>query len=218
MVELRDVHVAGELTDPGFDVRRFLGAGTAAAGEVARHDEVEVVVLDQQADGFGIEILVGDRHRPAAEQPAADHQAGGAHAAAKIDHLTGRDGRAHDAGGGNRVLVGGIRPAGGTRQAWRNDARGVAVVVGDSTDTAGGDDLGEAGVVVDVVVGEDRVVDRRDAQRIERRDDLRGAGSGRATIDEQRRAGGRHDQGAGSGADVDEIDSCGSTLCLRALH
>ncbi len=218
MVELRDVHVAGELTDPGFDVRRLLGAGAAAAGEVARDDEVEVVVLDEQADGCGVEILVGDRHRPAAEQPAADHEAGGAHAAAEIDHLTGRDGRAHDAGGGDRVLVGGIRPAGGTGQARRNDAGSVAVVVGDSTDTSGGDDLGQAGVVIDVVVGEDRVVDGRDAQRIQRRDDLRGAGARRAAIDEQRLAGGRHDQGAGSGPDVDEIDSRGSTLCLRALH
>ena len=179
MVELCDVHVAGELTNPGFDVRRFLGAGTAAAGKVARDDEVEVVELDEQADGFGVEILVGDLDRPAAEQPAADHEAGGAHAAAEIDHLTGRDGRPHDAGGNRRscrpVYARPVEPV----RLGGNDARGVAVVVGDSTGP-GGDDLGQAGVVIDVVVGEDRVVERRDAQRIQRRDDLRGAGSRRA--------------------------------------
>src|SRR6185436_11150436 len=114
--------VAGELANPGFDIRRFLGAGTAAAGQIARDDEVEVVVLDEQADRLRVEILVGDRHRPAAKQPTADDEAGGTHATAEIDHLTGGDGRTHDAGGGDRVLVGGVGPAGGTGQAWWDDA------------------------------------------------------------------------------------------------
>jgi NADPH:quinone reductase-like Zn-dependent oxidoreductase len=65
----------------------------------------------------------------------------------------------------------------------------------------------ETAGVIDVIVREDRVVDRGNAQRIQCRNDLRGAGPRRAAIDEQGLARRRHDQGARTGADVDEIDA-----------
>jgi hypothetical protein len=46
-------------------------------------------MLDEQADALGVEVVVGNRDRSAAQEMAGGGGDVGSHAAAEIDHLSG---------------------------------------------------------------------------------------------------------------------------------
>jgi hypothetical protein len=140
VIELHDVDVADHLADIRFDVRSLRRRRAPAAGEIARHQVVEVVVLDEGADALGVQILVGDRDAAAAQEMSAGCDECGAHAAAEIDDVARHGGLPRHAGmpgGGDVVQVGTAGAVGGRRRAWRLHLSGVAVVVRDAGDLAG---------------------------------------------------------------------------------
>jgi hypothetical protein len=188
VVDLHDVDVAGKLADIRFHVGRLRSAGAAASGEIARDDEVEVVELDEEADALGVQIVVRDGDRPAAQKVASCGETGGCHAPAKVDHLARRDGLSRDPGvtcGGDVVQVRPTRAGRRGRGSRRLHVGSVTVVVRDPRHAPCVQQLHQTRIVVDVVVSEHGVVDRGDSQRVEQRADL-GAAPRRAAIDEQR--------------------------------
>ena len=146
------------------------------------HDVVEVVVFDQQADALGVQVLVGDGRDAAAQQPSAGDDAGRPHAAAEVDHLPGLDRRPRHAGASRRrdvVQVGAASAVWCGRRPGRLHGGVVAVVERRAGDPSGVQQLRDAGDVVDVVVRDDREIDRRDAERVEQRGDFRAAAAER---------------------------------------
>src|SRR5262249_51206231 len=139
-IELDDVDVADHLRDVGLDVGRLGRRRAAAAGEIAGHEVVEVVVLDERADALRVEIAVGDGDLAAAEEVAAGGDEGRAHAAAEIEHRPGDRGLPGYAGVGGCGDVVEIRAARARRRgrrARRLNGRIVAVVEGGAGDAAG---------------------------------------------------------------------------------
>ena len=155
--------------------------------------------------------VVGDRDAAAAQQPSAGDETGGAHAAAEVDHLCPARSSARVTPHGRwrrRVLVRGVRACRWRcRRARRHDVRPRRRCrrrcrpPGPALNTSV-----RPPIVIDVVVREDRVVDRRDAERVRAVGMIFACRAGRAAVDEQRLAGRRDDQRAGAGADVDEVD------------
>ena len=89
MIELNHVDVAGHLARVRLDIGRFFSGRAAAAREVAGDEKIEIVEFDLEADALGVQIVVVDGNRAAAQQPAARYKARGVHATPQIDHLPG---------------------------------------------------------------------------------------------------------------------------------
>jgi len=149
MIQLQHVHVADKLRDRGFDVRRR----AASAREITGDEEVEIAVLDEEADRSAVIHLIErigaaeDADAPAAQEIAVDDEACRANAAAEIKDVPGAKRSANGANGAHIL---------GEESAFARGRR-ITAIVGDRRGKSRRDFVQSADVIGIVMGGDHRI-------------------------------------------------------------